>query len=214
MRPSLWNDDYWLPLLQLYLRKPAGMKPMYGRELVALSLELHIAPADLHARMAQIDQIDSPRLARIRNLYEQNPRQLTRAVKRWREQRGYGAGDAFYEGVELQETFETDFRPISADSRFTPVALILVLNLYFQLTPLTMVAETPEVTQLARLLKVTPAQVVEVMDIFQLCDPYLGRSDVSLSPLLPACSQVWQRYGDMDLTRLNQLAEQLADFYK
>ena len=38
----LWSDDYWLLLLQLYLKKPEGMKPMYSRALVDLSLELHI----------------------------------------------------------------------------------------------------------------------------------------------------------------------------
>ena len=41
---SQWQDDYWLLLMQLYLKKPVGMKPKYCRSLVELSLELHIAP--------------------------------------------------------------------------------------------------------------------------------------------------------------------------
>ena len=48
---QLWNDDYWLLLMQLYLRKPVGVKPMYNREMVKLSLELHIPPQQLFQRL-------------------------------------------------------------------------------------------------------------------------------------------------------------------
>ena len=37
--------------------------------------------------------------------------------------------------------------------------------------------------------------VVEVMDVFQLCDPYLNRDDLLISPLLMPCQEVWNRYG-------------------
>lgn len=30
----LWSDEYWLLLLQLYQQKPAGVKPLYSRQLV------------------------------------------------------------------------------------------------------------------------------------------------------------------------------------
>ena len=40
----LWNDDYWLLLLQLYQKKPMGVKPLYSKGIVDLSLELHIQP--------------------------------------------------------------------------------------------------------------------------------------------------------------------------
>ena len=39
-----WQDDYWLLLMQQYLRKPTGIKPTYDREMVNLSIELHIPP--------------------------------------------------------------------------------------------------------------------------------------------------------------------------
>ena len=39
-----WSDDYWLLLMQLYLRKPVGVKALYSRGLVQLALELHIEP--------------------------------------------------------------------------------------------------------------------------------------------------------------------------
>ena len=39
----LWKDEYWLLLLQLYQKKPMGVKPLYSKGMVDLSLELHIA---------------------------------------------------------------------------------------------------------------------------------------------------------------------------
>ena len=48
---QLWHDDYWLLLMQLYLHKPVGVKPMYSRQMVELSIELHIAPQQLFARL-------------------------------------------------------------------------------------------------------------------------------------------------------------------
>ena len=33
-----WQDDYWLLLMQQYLRKPTGIKPTYYREMVNLSI--------------------------------------------------------------------------------------------------------------------------------------------------------------------------------
>ena len=41
---SQWQEAYWLPLLQLYLRKPVGMKPLYSRLMIDLALELNVAP--------------------------------------------------------------------------------------------------------------------------------------------------------------------------
>ena len=60
-----WQDDYWLLLMQLYLRKPVGVKPMYSRGMVDLSLELHIAPQALFARMCEIANLETPRVERI-----------------------------------------------------------------------------------------------------------------------------------------------------
>lgn len=95
---------------------------------------------------------------------------------------------AFFRGGGCQETFERDFRPVSADSRITPVMLVLILDQYFRLTPITMVAETPEIRQLASLMKLPVQDIVNIMELFQHCDPYLRRKDTPDSPLLNACS--------------------------
>lgn len=213
-RNVVWHDDYWLLLMQLYLRKPVGVKPLYSREMVNLSMELHIAPQALQNRMQQIARLDTPRIERIWQTYSNNPRRLARAVRLLREMKGFGAAGEFYEGVEVQETFERDFRPLADDERFTPAMLILILDLYFQLTPSTMVSATPEVGALARLLGLKAVDVVQVLDVYQICDPYLERNEVTLSPLLLPCQQIWQRMSDKEPQQLNELANELKAYFK
>lgn len=213
-KKAIWQDDYWLLLMQLYLRKPVGIKPLYSREMVDLSLELHIPPQLLFSRMCQIANLDTPRLERIWQNYAEHPQRLTRAVRLLREMSGFGAAGDFYEGVEVEETFELDFRPLSEDERLTPAMLILILDLYFRLTPITMVPETPEVAALARLLKVSAQLVTEVLDVFQHCDPYLNRKEVTFSPLLLPCTKIWQRFGNADTCQLASFAQQLSEYFK
>ena len=131
-RPD-WHDDYWLLVMQAYLHRPVGIKPMYSRIMVDLSMELHIPPQTLRNRMQQLARLDTPRIERIWNTYSSDRKRLTRAVQLLRDMKGFGAAEDFYEGVEVQESFERDFRPLDEDERFTPVMLILILNLYFQL---------------------------------------------------------------------------------
>lgn len=212
-KSSNWSDDYWLLLLQLYLRKPVGVKPVYSRAMVGLAMELHIHPQVLFGKLCQIATLQTPRIERIWERYSDNPRRLNRAVRLLREMKGYGHADEFYEGVEVNESFEKDFKPVDDNSPWTPVALILALDLYFRLTPNTMVPETPEIQELARLLKVRIADLVEVMDIYQHLDPYLNRRDVLFNSLLGPCSEVWRRYGNSDTERLAALADELKEYY-
>lgn len=211
---SKWQDDYWLLLMQIYLQKPVGMKPMYSRKMVDLSMELHIAPDILFNKMCQIANLETPRIEHIWETYGNNPRKLSRAVSLLREMRGFNNAEEFYDGVETNESFEKDFRPITDDEMLTPVMLILILDEYFRLTPITMVAETPEVQQLARLLKLKPQKVVEVLEVFQHCDPYLNRKDVVISPLLLPCQLVWRRFGNAKTEDLASYAAQLKEYFR
>ena len=213
-KDSKWQDEYWLLLMQIYLQKPVGIKPMYSRAMVDLSLELHIAPERLFNKMCQIANLETPRVEHIWEVYGNNPRKLARAVRLFREMKGFNNSDAFYDGVELNESFERDFRPLEEDERFTPVMLILILDLYFRLTPQTMVAETPEVQELARLTKLKAADVVEVMEVMQYCDPYLNRRGVIFHPLMIPCQDIWRRFGNTDVEALASYAKQLKDFYE
>ena len=213
-KDSKWQDEYWLLLMQIYLQKPVGLKPMYSRQMVDLSLELHIAPERLYNKMCQIANLETPRIEHIWEVYGRNPNKLKRAVSLWREMRGFNNSEAFYDGVELNEGFERDFRPLEEDERFMPVMLILILDLYFRLTPQTMVAETPEIQELARLMKLKASDVAEVMEVFQYCDPYLNRRGVIFHPLLIPCQEIWRRYGNSDVETLASYAEQLTAYFE
>ena len=210
----LWQDDYWLLLMEQYLRKPVGIKPVYSRPMVELSLELHIAPQELHQRMGEIARLRIPRIERIWQEYSQNPRRLSRAVQLLRSMKGFNSGGDFFEGVAVQETFERDFRPLTEDPRLTPIMLVMVLDLYFRLTPVTMVSETPEVQELGRLMHIPTSLVVDILKVYQHCDPYLRRRDKSESALLAPCQQIWQQYGNGDTRELADYAEQLKVYFK
>lgn len=211
---QLWNDDYWLLLMQLYLRKPVGMKPMYSRDMVMLSLELHIAPQQLFQRQNDIANLETPRIERIWKEYSKNPQRLTRAVRLLREMKGFNSAGDFFEGVTIEETFEGDFRPLAEDSRLMPFMLVMILDLYFRLTPITMVAETPEVQELSRLMRVPAKLIVEVLQIYQTLDPYLRRQEVSASVLLQPCRQIWERYANLDTAQLAEYAQQLSYYFR
>ena len=211
---SKWQDEYWLLLLQLYLQKPVGIKPMYSRGMVDLSMELHIAPNMLFNKMCQIANLETPRVERFWELYGNNPQKLKRAVNLLREMWGFNNAQEFYEGVETHESFEKDFKPIADGTTVTPVMLTLILDQYFCLTPITMVPETPEVQELAKLMKLKPQEVAEVMQTFQLCDPYLNRSEQAKGYLAEPCQQIWRRFGNANPEELASYASQLKEYFK
>ncbi len=211
-RREEWHDDYWLLLIQLYLRQPQGVKHLYSRPLVDVAMELHIHPAEIHQRLFRLRQIDTPRLQRLWDTYANNPRKLKRGIKLLREMNGFGNASAFYDGVQVNESWEKDFKPIGIGT-LTPVKLILILDLYFRLTPITMVEDTPEIQELSKLIKETPKTIVDVMDVFLVCDPYISEYTHTDSTLLPACKDIWQRYGNDDLEALAALAAQLKEYF-
>lgn len=210
---TLWTDECWLPLLRLYMRRPEGVKPMFSRGMVELALELHIPPQVLYGQMFRLRRPDTPSLARLCGKYRNNPKRLARDIKTLRRMSGMGSGGGFYDGVEVNETFEKDFRPISGHPALTPAALVIVLDLYFRLTPATMVKETPEVAELARTTHTKASEIVETLDCFQACDPYLKRPTPPDSPLSAACRDVWHRYGNGEPQELAAMAAQLREYY-
>lgn len=209
----LWSDEYWLLLMQLYLKKPEGLKPLYSRSMVNLALELHIPPTYLLERMFQLRHKQSPLFSLLWETYGKRPKRLDAEVRKIKKMKGFGHAQDFYDGVAVTETFEKDFQPLAANSQLRPVSLIMVLDLYFRLTPNTMVTHTPEVRQLAQLLHVSPETVVKVMDVFQFCDPYLNRDDLMITPLLRPCQEIWNRFGNDNLEKLSARAALLRDYF-
>lgn len=210
----LWSDEYWLLLMQLYLKKPVGLKPLYSRGMVDLSLELHLPPQFLYWQMFRLRQLDTPQIEHLWQTYGKSPKKLQREADLLRRMNGFGQPKKFYEGVAINESFERDFKPLETDTSLKPVSLIMILDLYFRLTPITMVAQTPEVVELAKLLKTAPQTVAEAMDVFRFCDPYLNRDDLIIHPLLAPCRDIWQRYGSGNPEKLAALAAQLKEYFR
>lgn len=209
----LWQEDYWLLLMRLYMQKPTGLKPMYSRQMVDLCMELHLAPEYLYERMFELRNANTPYLKRLWKKYGDSPRRLKKDAETVKCMMGFFSGGSFYDGVEVNGTFEKDFCRISECGDVMPVMLILILDLYFRLTPVTMVETTPEVQELARLMKIKAERVVEVMEVFQLIDPYLNRNELKASPLLKPCRDVWQRYGNGNIEQLASFAAQLKEYF-
>lgn len=209
-----WSDEYWPLLIKEYKKKPEGVKPVYTKNMVDLSLYLHIPPQELHKKMLELRALGTPSVQRVWQELADNPRKLTKAVKIVKERQGLGNASEFFEGVETNESFERDFRPLEEDERLKPVHLIMILNLYFQLTPNTMVAETEEVQELAKILKLPVKTILEIMEVFQFCDPYLNRDELMIHPLVFVCKDIWNRYGNDDIEKLESLAGQLREYFK
>ena len=212
---SSWSDEYWPALLQLYLKKPLGIKPPYARPVVSLALELHVPPIELHQRLCMLQKMDMPRVERLWNTYGKSPAKLAKAVRIIRKMSGFGQAEAFYLGVETDGmAWEKDFLPIKESPELIPAQLIIILDLYFKLTPQTMVVQTPEVASLAKQLRLTPIKVCDILEAFRVCDPWLKRQELLISPLLAPCKAVWERYGNGPQQRLSALTEALKEYFK
>ena len=94
-KKTKWQDDYWLLLMQIYLQKPVGIKPMYSRKMIDLSLELHVSPSVLFNKMCQIANLETPRIEHIWEVYGSNPRKLARAASLLREMKGFNNAGLF-----------------------------------------------------------------------------------------------------------------------
>ena len=209
----LWSDDYWLLLMQLYQKKPVGVKSEYSHPVVELGIELHIPPKTLHEQMRVLEQHDTPSLQRLWDNYADNTRRLTRDVKRLRQMTGFGDSSLFYEGVDMAQSFERNYRPIDQQTDITPVMLVIILNLYFTLTPNTMVSETPEVLEMASVLGIKPEQIVNMLDVYQTFDPILKRQPLDSSPLVDEAHSTWNEYYNQP-ELLQESAEKLIEYFK
>ena len=210
----LWNDDYWLLVLQLYLKRPMGVKAVYAREAVELAMELHLPPQFIHQQLLEMERRDRLVLQLVWDTYAEKPRLLAKDIARLRKMKGFGCAEDFYDGVEVRNTFEDFFLPLPEDHGLKPVMLVLILDLYFRLVPHTMVVATPEVAELARLMKLKPEKVVQVLETFQACDPYLMRTTDTSLPLLTSCQQVWIRYANAHLAQLEEQAQAFRAYFE
>ena len=104
-RHPRWSDEYWPQLLQVYLEKPVGVKPLYAKRMVDLSLEWHIPPQYLHKQMFQL-RLLTPSMERLWATYGDNPKKLKKDITTLRKMRGLGNAELFYEGVEVNKAHD------------------------------------------------------------------------------------------------------------
>jgi hypothetical protein len=208
-----WNDEYWPLLIRLYKRKPEGVKAVYSRGLIDIALHLHIHPSELYRKMMELRKLDTPFLKQLWDEYE-NPRKLNKAVKTLLKKEGYGTAGKYYDEIEINESWELNFRPLDARKDLMPVQLIIILDQYFRLTPITMVPQTEEIKELAKLLKLPAETITQIMEIYQYCDPYLNRDEITDDQLLEPCKEVWKRYGNEDIVKLATFASQLKEYFR
>ena len=55
--------------------------------------------------------------------------------------------------------------------------------------------------------------MVDILEIFMYCDPFIDNLDSLIDPMLPPCHDVWQRFADEDLDKLAALAQQLKEYF-
>lgn len=209
----LWSDDYWLLVMQLYQKKPAGVKSEYSHPVVELGIELHIPPKTITEQTRVLERHATPSLRRLWDTYAGNPRRLARDVKRLRQMAGFGDSGLFYDGVETTLPFERDYRPIDHTTAITPVMLVIILGLYFELTPNTMVGETPEVADMANMLGVKPDEIVHILNIYQTFDPILKRDPMPASPVVDEAHRTWQRFYNGQPGQLENTIEKLKEYF-
>jgi hypothetical protein len=216
----LWQEEYWLPLMQLYLKKPVGVKAIYSRAMVELALELNIEPQFLYEQMFRLRRHSTPSLNLLWDKFANHSKKLNAEVEQLRLMRGFNHPDEFYRGVEIKDTWQNDFKWLknycdeNNKHSLMPIHMIVILDLYFRLTPITMVTETPEIQDLAKIMDIQPELIVDVMDTFQQCDPYLNRITFEISPLFDSCHEIWQRYGNGNPQELAALASQLKEYFR
>ncbi len=208
-----WSDEYWPLVIEAYKKKPEGVKPQFSCTVVDVSLRLHIPPKEIVRRLQELQKMDSPSL---RRLYDElkSPNKLRKTVQTLQKQEGFGTAGKFFDDVDTNESWELDFRPIETEPRLMPIHLIIILDLYFHLTPTTMTVETDEIRDLARQLRITPGLIVQVLDVYKFCDPYLNNSDIMIDPLLFPCKDVWNRFADSMGKKLSDTAAELKEYFK
>lgn len=209
-----WQEEYWLLLLRVYLQKPVGIKSCYSPKMVELALNIGLHPQLLHQKMEQLVAHKSRSLEQLWNTFSEDKKALSEAIKQIKKMEGFHYPQAFYHNVAIKETWQKDFSPISKELPYLPIQLIIILELYFRLTPLTISTNTPEVKQLATQLKLTTDDVVDILKTFMLCDPYLNKPKEPNKPLFKHCLLIWQRYGNLEPTVWGQEADALKDYFK
>lgn len=208
-----WSDQYWPLIIKAWLQKPEGTKSKDSKTVVDIANELRIDQDVICEKMTLLDKHESPLLQKLWKMYAKNPRRLNRDIKNLRQLSGFGDAEMFYEGVETARPVARIFLPVTPDSRMTPAILILILHVYFTLTPNCMVESTPEIIELAQLTKTPVEEIVKFMKVFQCFDPILQREPPVLSPIIHEAREIWEKYYELPQSRFDKDVEKIKEYF-
>ena len=210
-----WNNEYLLFLMQLYLKKPVGLKHHYSRGVVNLSLELHIEPQTILKKMQEFEEAKdkTPSVKLLWDKYSKSRKKLDKAVEQIRQMRGFGMPEKFYENVKTKQSFETMFLPIEGYGNISPVMLIMVLRVYPTILPTAMEESTPEIVELSKQLGISCEEVLLIMKTFLQCDPIMNREKDEEDNLFKACNEIWREYANDSPDKLKKKVEELKYYF-
>ena len=210
-----WNDEYLLFLMQLYLKSPIGIKPLYSKSLVNLSLELHIEPQTILKKLQEFaeNKDKTPSLKLLWDTYSKDEKKLDETISQIRKMRGFGKPDKFYKNVQTVSSFESQFLPIEGYKNISPVMLIMVLYVYPTILPTAMEETTPEIVELSKTIDLKPRSVLKIMKTFLMCDPIMNREKDENDTLYQACLEVWREYANDTPDKIKKKVEELKDYF-
>ncbi len=195
MKIAKWTKEESVLVLDLYFRKPVGMKKKDSPLILDLAQTIGRTPSAVYRRMYEfLRWYPTIPLFYCEDVEDENdPFQPF-----WHEY--------FTDSKKLHKDAEAYLSEIRIYT--------LTLHLYFHLLPDTMVPKVPEVVALAKLVRKPVNTIVEILHNYLSCDPFMrGKTQQASTTLEKLCSLVWKRY-EGNLPKLNSAAEHITAFYQ
>lgn len=191
MKPEQWTKEESILVLALYFNQPRGIKTADDERIIHLAHILGRTPDAIYRRMVKFQQW-YPVLPFNNNeeLYaDENP-----AI--W---------DTYFQHPErtINEA-NTIIMQICAGT--------LILNLYFQLIIGTMNENSPEVKELAKIIKQPAGEIVRILHVYASFDPFIKEKVEKMTDNLTLYHRLWEIYEE-NLDKLSYTAKYIESHY-
>lgn len=195
MKAVKWTKEESILVLDLYFKKPVGMKKKDSLQIFDLAKTIGRTPNAVYRRMYDFLRW-YPTIPLL--FYDDMEDENDSFQPFWNEY--------FLDSKKLHkdaESFLSDIRVYT-----------LTLYLYFHLIPDTMAPKVPEVVALAKMVKRPPAFIVEILHNYLSCDPFMcGKVPQASCTLQKICRLIWERY-DKNASKLTAATEYITAYYK
>ncbi len=195
MKAFKWTKEESILVLDLYFKKPAGMKKKDSPQILDLANTIGRTPNAVYRKMYGFLRW-YPTIPLL--FYDEVEDENDPFQPFWNEY--------FLDPKKLNR----DAKAILSDIR----VYTLTLYLYFHLVPNTMAPKVPEVVALAKLVKRSPAFIVEILHNYLSCDPFMrGKATQASTTLQKTCRLIWERY-DKNISKLATTVEYITSYYQ